>query len=357
VLEDLPEIRHQPLARTILAAALPPGRPAHAYLFFGPAGVGKRAVARAFAAGLLAADSPAPQAAYERALRGSHPDLTWVAPTGATAMLVGDIDAAVVGGANLTPLESARRVFVLDGADRLNEQAANKLLKTVEEPPPGVHLILICDREERVLPTLRSRCQQVPFRPLSGEAIVASLSAAGVEPSLAQELAELVDGDGRLARWLASEEGVALRGEIGRVIDGARGGRVGEQPWASLVDRAKAAGERAAQAVLDRYAERLEAASAGERSAVQRERDEAAHRAARRGRLEDLDRSLRIAEAELRRRWREALREPGARPAPNAWERALVATTELRLRLQQNVGEKLALEGYYQRLCNLLSSR
>src|ERR1039458_4287456 len=103
---DLPGIEAHPHARAVLAPVLAPGwdgsparAPSHAYLLHGPSGAGKRAIARAFAAALLADGSPDEQtarAARERALRGSHPDLTWVIPSGAAEMLVSDIDESVV---------------------------------------------------------------------------------------------------------------------------------------------------------------------------------------------------------------------------------------------------------------------
>ena len=120
--------------------------PSHSYLFHGPAGSGKRALAREFAAALLAEGASAADTVAERVRRESHPDLTWVRASGAAEMLVGDIDEPVVAAASMTPFESARRVFVIEGAERMNDQAANRLLKTLEEPPPFAHLILITDR-------------------------------------------------------------------------------------------------------------------------------------------------------------------------------------------------------------------
>ena len=92
-----------------------------------------------------------------------HPDLTWVAPSGAAEMLVGDIDEPVVAAATRTPFEARRRVFVIERADTMNDQAANRMLKTLEEPPPFAHLVLLTDRPGDVLPTIASRCQHVRF--------------------------------------------------------------------------------------------------------------------------------------------------------------------------------------------------
>src|ERR1700689_3661097 len=104
----LPGIDEHPHARALLVPALPPGEASHAYLFHGPAGAGKRAVARAFAAALLADGAADPLEAAERVQRGSHPDLTWVAPSGASEMLVSDIDEPAVAAAGRRPFEARR---------------------------------------------------------------------------------------------------------------------------------------------------------------------------------------------------------------------------------------------------------
>ena len=141
----LATLDHHPHAKAVLGAALE-DEPAHAYLLHGPAGSGKREAARAFAGELLARDARDPGNVRTRAQHGSHPDLTWVTPSGAHEMLVGDIEEAVVAAAAMTPFESSRRVFVIERADTLIEQAANKLLKTLEEPASFVHLVLLTDR-------------------------------------------------------------------------------------------------------------------------------------------------------------------------------------------------------------------
>src|SRR5262245_4978817 len=128
--EGLPGLEAHPHARAVLAPALPPlGSPSHAYLFHGPSGTGKRAIARAFAAALLADGAGDPGAVAERIARGSHPDLTWVRPSGAAEMLVGDIEDPVVAAATRTPFEAARRVFVVESVHAMTEQAANRMLK------------------------------------------------------------------------------------------------------------------------------------------------------------------------------------------------------------------------------------
>ena len=114
----LATLEDHPHARAVIGGALPPeGSPSHAYLFHGPPGAGKRAAARAFAAALLSEGSSDPAGAAARVEHGTHPDLTWVVPTGATEMRVSDIDEPVVAAASHTPFESRRRVFVIEGAE------------------------------------------------------------------------------------------------------------------------------------------------------------------------------------------------------------------------------------------------
>ena len=179
----LAELERHPHARAVLAPALDaPAQASHAYLFHGPGGSGKRAAARALAAELLAEGSANPSGARARVMSGAHPDLTWVVPSGAHEILVSDIDGPVISAASRTPFESSRRVFVIERADELGDEAANRMLKTLEEPAAFVHLILLTDRPGEILPTIRSRCQAVRFEAPTEEEAAAEIEALGVEP-------------------------------------------------------------------------------------------------------------------------------------------------------------------------------
>ena len=101
-----------------------------------------------FAAELLAKGARDPDNAAARVAHGTHPDLTWVAPSGAHEMLRRDVDEAVVAAAAHTPFEASHRVFVLERADTMNDEAANALLKTLEEPPAYVVLLLLTDKPD-----------------------------------------------------------------------------------------------------------------------------------------------------------------------------------------------------------------
>ena len=215
-----------PQARIVLSAALEAG-PSHAYLFHGPAGTGKRTVARAFAAELLAEGADEPDAARLRVQHGSHPDLTWVRPTGAHVMRVEDIDGPVVSAATRTPFEARRRVFVLERVDTMNDEVANRLLKTLEDPAHFVHLILLTDALGRVIETVVSRCQPVRFDPLPARRIAEALEAEGVPGERAQACAAARARQRRTgaAAGLGGGRRAALGGR--GVCRGRAGGRAG----------------------------------------------------------------------------------------------------------------------------------
>ncbi len=298
---SLPGLDDHPHARAVLSAALAPGgRPSHAYLFHGPPGSGKRRVAEAFAAALLAEGAADPTGVAERVARRTHPDLSWVTPSGAAEMLVADVDEAVIAAATRTPFESDRRVFVIERAETMNDQAANRMLKTLEEPPAFVHLVLLADRPEDLLATIASRCQRVRFDPPSSERIAARLLARGVPAQTAEACARLALGDALLAEALAGESGRALRAAAEGYVRHALAGEPARRPWSELLDAARAAGERAGEQVKAAVADELSAVPAKERRRYEREAVERVRRAERRARTRELDLGLRLAGLWLR---------------------------------------------------------
>jgi DNA polymerase-3 subunit delta' len=316
--ELLPGIDAHAHARAVLLPALAPGAsPSHAYLFHGPAGTGKRAVARAFAAALLVQGARSPATVAERVARDSHPDLTWVRPSGAAEMLVADIEEPVVAAASRTPFESARRVFVIEGAETMNDQAANRMLKTLEEPPAFTHLLLLADRREDVLATIASRCLAVRFDPLPAALIARQLSAASgaatgadgargagataeLDAGLALACARLALGDAGVARRLASDEGEALRARAEDFVRSALAGATDKRLWLGLLEVAKAAGAAAGERAQERMEQELELVPSKERKRYEREGAEARRRGERRVRTSTLDLGLRLAELWLR---------------------------------------------------------
>ncbi len=293
----LAQTERHPHARAVLTAALPPGGHAsHAYLFHGPAGSGKRSAARAFAAELLADGARDPANARERVQHGVHPDLTWVAPSGAAVMRVEDIDESVVASVHRTPFEARRRVFVLERVETMNDQAANRMLKTLEEPPAFAHLVLLSDRPGEVLPTIASRCQHVRFDALPADDIAALLGTRGIaDPATAQACARLALGDADRALALALGDGPGLRAGAEAYARACVNGALVSAPWAGVLDQARRHGSTAETAVAERVAETLDLLPRKERKRAEREGGETAKRAGRRARTSALDLSLQLA--------------------------------------------------------------
>jgi len=261
----LPATERHPHARAVLSGALPPdGRPSHAYLFHGPGGSGKAAVARAFAAALLSDGAADQDSVRTRVEHGVHPDLTWVTPSGAAEMLVSDIDEPVVAAATRTPFEARRRVFVIERAETMNDQAANRMLKTLEEPAAFAHLVLLTDRPGEILPTIASRCQHVRFDAPSADEIAARLH--GIDPTTAQACARLGLGDGERAARLAFGDGPKLRASAEAFARGALHDDLAGRPWLKILARAKAIGD-AAQARSSTTSQRASAGAPSARAA------------------------------------------------------------------------------------------
>jgi DNA polymerase III subunit delta' len=167
----------------LLGRALETGEVSQAYLFYGPPGVGKRMAAQRFGAALVAGGDVA---AEGRALRGLHPDLTEIVPQGAFTT-IGQV-REIVRLAASRPFEGARRVFILS-ADTLNVQAANALLKTLEEPEGETVFVLLTTSREGVLPTILSRAQILRFNPVPTNVVAEFLKERGAaQPGLAAQL-------------------------------------------------------------------------------------------------------------------------------------------------------------------------
>ncbi|HTT29594.1 MAG TPA: hypothetical protein VMG37_14360 [Solirubrobacteraceae bacterium] len=368
----LAELDHHPHARAVLAPALATGGQAsHAYLFYGPGGAGKRSAARAMAAELLAAGSPDPASARARVASGAHPDLTWVAPSGAHEILVSDIDGPVVAAASKTPFEAACRVFVIERVDELGDEAANRMLKTLEEPPSFVHLILLSDRLAEVLPTIRSRCQLVRFDAPTVQETAAELVALGEAHETALACAQLGLGDGDRARELTGPDGQALRAAAERFARAAISGEMARtEPWSAVLAAVRARGEAVRTQLETRAREDLEFYPRKERKRVETEWSERIRRARRRTETAALDLVLQVvalwyadlaslawgAPDLVRNVDRVTELESDAGQDPQRLRAAIEAVEDTRLRFQLNVSEELACESLAYRLERLLAA-
>jgi DNA polymerase-3 subunit delta' len=230
--EPLPE---QAEAKRLLRAALEEG-PAHAYLLHGPPGVGKRAAARAFAGELIGEP--------DRVLRDAHPDVYTLEPVGDQIRI--DEIRALRRDLHMRPFEAQRRVYLVLGADLLNRDAADALLKDLEEPPEYAVIVLVADDLGPLPPTILSRCQPVPFRRLSEKAVRGWLAERGADESLARIAAGRLDRAARLidpasverrvtllevARAVYADPGFEPAGAAKRLLEGvsARGAQAKEQ--------------------------------------------------------------------------------------------------------------------------------
>jgi DNA polymerase III subunit delta' len=207
--DSVPEQRE---AKRLLRAALKDG-PAHAYLFHGPPGVGKRRAALAFATELLGDE--------RRVHNSSHPDLYLLEPVGDQIRI--DEIRELRHDLHMRPFEASRRVYLVLAADTMNEDAADALLKDLEEPPPYAVIVLVATELGPLPETIRSRCQLVPFRRLSERAVRDAIAVRA--PALGDDevtaLARVAAGRLDRAERLLDARGAARRAAVIEVARGA----------------------------------------------------------------------------------------------------------------------------------------
>ncbi len=234
-LTPFPRLVGQPLARSVLGSALESGRAASAYLFDGPPGCGKKTAALDFAAGLVGGAD-----AHRRVAAGLHPDARLFSPAGAS-FRVEQVEELLAQCA-LRPFEGARKVLILDRAEALTPAAANKLLKSVEEPPAGTTWILVTTRLAAIPPTIVSRCQVLRFKPLGEADLRAVLERElKVEAGAARDLAALSGGSVRLAAWFRDAEGRAQIEEAEAFLEAlGSGSLLAKLDWAESAQAARA---------------------------------------------------------------------------------------------------------------------
>jgi DNA polymerase-3 subunit delta' len=349
-------LHDQPEARRLLTAAVAEG-PAHAYLLHGPAGVGKRAAARTFAAGLLGDE--------RRVEAGTHPDLFLLEALG--DMIRIDEIRALHRDLHMRPFEAERRVYVIADAQLLNEDAADALLKDLEEPPPYAVIVLVADELGPLPPTILSRCQLVPFRRLPEQAVRAFLAERAPELSETEARALARVSGGRLdrAERLLDAETRSRRDELLRVARSpyAEPGLDPAEAAAVLLESARLAGA----AAKERAETELESVELTARESEQRLRrvQRGAEREELLASLEELAswyRDLVVVaagaeQAVVHADRLEALRADGTRErAPDAEQAAELARDAWRTLEEFNLSPSLALEALFVRLQRAFSS-
>ncbi|MFZ5642782.1 MAG: DNA polymerase III subunit delta' [Bacillota bacterium] len=206
-------IGHEEIVK-ILRGSVITGRVAHAYLFSGPEGVGKLTAALAFAGALMCLRTVEGDACGEcegcrRVAGGIHPDVELLRPEGATIKIsqIRQLTASTHRG----PATGKWAVRIVEGSDLMTPEAANSLLKTLEDPFPGVIIVLVSHRPQAIIPTVISRCQYMYFQPLLKTNIVKGMiRIAGVSEDDAVLAASLAGGSlGKALDFFSS--GLALR--------------------------------------------------------------------------------------------------------------------------------------------------
>ncbi len=220
--------------RAVAALQAAATRPVHAYLLVGPAGSGKRAAARAFAAALLASDTATAGGDVDRAIElcldESHPDLQVFEPEGA-ALSMADAEL-IITAASRSPVEGRRKVLVLEEFHKV-QQAGPALLKTIEEPPESTVFVILAEEVPNELVPIASRSVRVDLGPVPQDAVVDRLVAEGIDAEVAATTAAAAGGDLHRARLLARDPSLVVR----------------RDSWASIPHRVDGTGHTAAALV------------------------------------------------------------------------------------------------------------
>ncbi len=218
---SLSAVRDQPAALRLLRNVITRNRTPNGLLFWGADGVGKRMTAMEFAKALncreMELDACDACISCRKAGTGNHPDITVITPTGRSRTVSKETIGEMSEMASFRPVEGRWRVFLLEDAERLTFPAQNHFLKTLEEPPSNSLFILITSFPRALLPTIRSRCQQVRFQTLRPETILELLAERHTLPrEEARSIALLSQGQMTRALDLVQTEKRALALELTR---------------------------------------------------------------------------------------------------------------------------------------------
>ncbi len=193
----------------------------HSVLFAGPKGVGKSMVAKVLGAALLCSnqkDRPCGVChSCQQMSYGSHPDFLFIAPDGANIKI--EQIRTLQQEVSMAPYISQRRVCIIDGAELMTTQAANSLLKVLEDPPGEIVFILIAANRQMLLPTIISRCMIISFQTLDDHVLAQALMAKGHLPQPSEVAARLSGGRLGIALAMLEPEGLALRNQALEIME------------------------------------------------------------------------------------------------------------------------------------------
>ncbi len=216
----LSQLSGQPRVREFLARAVSSGRVGQAYLFLGAPGSGKLDAAWAFAQAVLCDEGGCGVCdTCRRVAHRTHPDVHCLAPESATGYLVSQI-RDLLDDVALAPVRARGKVYLIESCDLLHDSAANALLKTLEEPPEHVVFVLLGTSADVILPTIVSRCQQVPFRVVPPEeAARAVMRRTGVDEASCRMAVSVAGSPERAVSFLKSAERREARRSVVRALD------------------------------------------------------------------------------------------------------------------------------------------
>lgn len=319
--------------------------PVHAYLLLGPHGSGRWAAAKAFAAEILASGLEPAEAerAARLALRGEHPDLIRIDPTG--NQYREEEVGFIITEASRTPVEGARKIIVADRFHTANATSIGRLLKTLEEPPESTIIVLLSEEVPDEQITIASRCVTVRFQAVPHADVVAWLAARGIEGDGAETVALASGGDLRRAADLATDDQVAGRHRAWREAPGRLDGTGAAaamlvEELRSMIDEAQGPIDARHEAELAAMVEREE--QMGTRGSGRRDLEAAQKREIRRLRMDE----LRFGLATLAGVYRDRLVEHPARRDVAALD-VLRATNDA---LVRNPNEALLLQHLFVQL-------
>jgi len=318
--------------------------PVHAYLFVGPRGCGKRALARGFAAALMGRghDDEASARQARMVMSRNHPDVFEFEPEGASLR---DEEVTSITDRTLrSPIEGGAKVLILGGFERISSQAP-KLLKTIEEPPDHTYFIVLADDVPPELVTIASRCVRIDLGPVAESDVVDRLVYEGVDPVRAADAASAAGGDLDRARLLATDDRLVLRRAAWRDVPDRLDGTAARS--VATADDLLAMIDDAMRPLLDRQAIELDALAElesvrGTRGSGRKDIEARHKREVRRYRTDQLRAGL----ADLARRYRDVVVASGSVSAAAAVD----DIGRVAAALVRNPNERLQLVALFGRL-------